>query len=227
MTSATACDRSSGPPLPAMSRKRATTLSSMVSTKPFALFLKRLGRLRISGNSPAVEPRIGGGVFRVRHGEHQVAAHLVDSGVMELSLEREENGFVAGHVEVGHTQDERLVALVGTAIQQVRGFGVGARHDDSGHAHNVELKTRGIEALDLLVLRHQHFAALVSALLHAWLLVFDVVARYTNFHEAANQVPDVGVSSVAGIGIGDNEWSIVDFGRSRPLFSVMRERKKC
>src|SRR5664279_2408669 len=110
---------------------------------------------------------------------------------MELSLESEEYGLVSRYLQVGDAQDERLVALVRTSVQQAGRFGVGARHDDSGHPHDVELQSRGIEALDLIVLRHQHFAALVTALLYARLLVLDVVTGHPDFHESADQVPNV------------------------------------
>src|ERR1035437_5002617 len=86
---------------------------------------------------------------------------------MELSLESEEYGLVTRYLQVGDAQDERLVALVRTSLQEVRRLGVGTRNDDSGHPHNVQLESRGIEALDLVVLRHQHLAALVAALLYA------------------------------------------------------------
>src|ERR1017187_7870325 len=123
---------------------------------------------------------------------------------MELSLESEEYGLVTRYLQVGDARSERLVALVRTSLQEVRRLGVGTRNDDSGHPHNVQLESRGIEALDLVVLRHQHFATLVAALLNAWLLVLDVVTGYADLHESADQVPDVSVSSMAGIGIRNN-----------------------
>src|SRR5208283_4912196 len=151
---------------------------------------------------------------------------LIDSGLIELSLESEEYGLVARHIQVGYAQDERLVAFVRTSLQQVRRLGVGARHDDSGHVHNVQLETRGVEALDLVVLRHQHLATLVAALLNARLLVLDVITGYADFHEAANQVPDVSVSSVAGIGIRNNERPIIELGSGRALFRFHAGPKK-
>ena len=137
---------------------------------------------------------------------------------MELALDGQEHGLVAGHIEIGHAQNEGLIALVGTAIEQARRLGVGASHDDARHTHDIELEARGIEAQDLLVLRHQHLTALVSALLVARLLVFDVVSRHAHFHEAANQVAHVRVSAVSGIGVGDDERPIVEFWRGGPLF---------
>jgi len=45
-----------------------------------------------------------------------------------------------------------------------------------------------------------------------------VVTRHTDLHESADQVPDVSVSSVTGIGIRNNEGPIIDFGSGRQLF---------
>jgi hypothetical protein len=60
-----------------------------------------------------------------------------------------------------------------------------------GHLHDVELEAGGAEPLDLLVLPHEHLAALVAALLHAGLLVLDVVARDADLDEAAHEVAHV------------------------------------
>ena len=99
-----------------------------------------------------------------------------------------ERGLVARHVTVGRAQDERLIALVAAAIEKVRGLGVRAGDDDARHPHDVELEARGVEPLDLLVLRHQHLAALVAALLDAGLLVLDVIAGHADFDEPANEI---------------------------------------
>ena len=96
-----------------------------------------------------------------------------------------------------------------------------------GHPHDVELEARGVQALDLFVLRHQHLAALVAAFLHARFLVLDVVSRHADLDESANQVAHMSVASMSGIGVGDDERPIVDFGGGSPLPRVMRERKKC
>ena len=86
-----------------------------------------------------------------------------------------------------------------------------------GHAHDVELEARGVEPLDLLVLGHEHLAALVAALLGARLLVLDVVAGHADLDEAADQVAHVGVAAVAGVGVGDDERAEVDLRRGLAL----------
>ena len=129
---------------------------------------------------------------------------------MERRSTARKRDLVGRHVEVGGAQDERLIALVAAAVEQRGGLGVGARHDDARHAHDVELEARGVEALDLLVLGHQHLAALVAALLRAGLLVLDVVAGHAGLDEAADQVAHVRVAAVAGVGVGDDERAEVD-----------------
>ena len=113
-------------------------------------------------------------------------------------------------MEVGRAEDERLIALVASPVEQGRRFGVGARHDDPGHLHDVELEARRAEALDLLVLGDEHLAALVPALLHAGLLILDVIAGHAHLDEAAHQVPHVRVAAVSGVGVGDDEGAKVD-----------------
>ena len=100
-------------------------------------------------------------------------------------------------MQVRHAQDEGLIALVRAAVQKAGGLGVGARDNDAGNLHDIELEARSIEPLHLLVLRDQHLAALVAALLHARLLIFDVIAGNAHFHEAANQIANVRIAAVA------------------------------
>ena len=115
----------------------------------------------------------------------------VDARSWKLRIIARKPALYGGHLEVGGAEDERLVALVAAAVEQVGRLGVGARDDDAGHAHDVELEAGGVETLDLLVRRHQHLAALVAALLRARLLVLDVVARHADLDEAADQVAHV------------------------------------
>ena len=102
-------------------------------------------------------------------------------------------------------------------VEERRGLGVGAGDDDAGDPHDVELEARGVEALDLLVLRDEHLAALVAALLHAGLLILDVIAGHADLDEAANQVAHVRVAAVAGVGVGDDEGAVVDDRRRLAL----------
>ncbi len=115
------------------------------------------------------------------------------------------HGLVGRHVEVRRAKQERLIALVAATVDQVGGFGVGAGDDDARNAHDVELEAGRVQSLVLLVLRHQHLAALVAALLGARALVLDVVARNAGLDEAADQVAHVRIAAVAGVGVGDDE----------------------
>ena len=140
-----------------------------------------------------------------RDGVEQVAVELGDSQLVEVLDQRQEARLVGRHVEVGRAEQERLVALVAAAVDQVGGLGVGAGDDDAGDAHDVELEAGRVQPLVLLVLRHQHLAALVAALLGARALVLDVVAGHAGLDEAADEVAHVRVAAVAGVGVGDDE----------------------
>src|ERR1019366_5170418 len=91
------------------------------------------------------------------------------------------------------------------AVDQIGSFGVGAGNDKARNAHDVELEAGRVQSLVLLVLCHKHFATLMAALLGARTLVLDVVARHASLYEAADQVADVRVAAVAGVGVGDDE----------------------
>ena len=141
--------------------------------------------------------------------------------------QRQEARLVGRHRPVGHAQDEGLVALVAAAVQQVGRLGVGAGDDDAWHAHDVELEPGGAEPLDLLVLGHQHLAALVPAFLGARLLVLDVVPRDADLDEPADQVAHVGVAAVSGVRVGDDVGAEVDLRRCvARSASVIRSRAK-
>jgi hypothetical protein len=57
----------------------------------------------------------------------------------------------------------------------------------------------------------------VAALLHAGLLVLDVVAGHADLDEAADEVAHVRVAAVAGVGVGDDERPEVDERRRGAL----------
>jgi hypothetical protein len=138
-----------------------------------------------------------------------VAVDLVDAGLME-TLEHGQVAYLVGrHVHVGRAENERLVALVAPTVEQRRRLGVGARHDDARHAHDVELEARRVEPLDLLVRSDEHLAALVAALLGAGPLVLDVVAGDAGLDETTDQVAHVRIAAVAGIGVGDDERAVI------------------
>ena len=57
-----------------------------------------------------------------------------------------------------------------------------------------------------------------KTLVNTGLLIFDVVPGYAGFHKSANQVSDMRVTPVPGVGVGDDERAEVDFGRASALF---------
>ena len=103
-----------------------------------------------------------------------------------------------------------MVSLIAAAVEEVRGFGVGAGHDDAGDAHDVELEARGREPFDLLVNADEHLAALVAALLRARALILNVVAGHADLDKPPDQVAHVRVATVSGVGVGDDERPVVD-----------------
>ena len=103
-----------------------------------------------------------------------------------------------------------MITLIAVAVQQGCRFGVGACDDDPSDLHDVQLETGGVQTFDLLVNRDQDFAALVPAFFGAGLLVFDVVAGNTGFDESLDKIFDVDLTAVPGIGISNDEWTVVD-----------------
>ena len=86
-----------------------------------------------------------------------------------------------------------------------------------GHVHHIQLEASRVEPLDLLVDRDEHFATLMAALLATRFLILDVIAGYTHFDEATDEIPHVSISAVARVGIGDDERPVVVLRRGRPL----------
>ena len=179
-------------PRPRRRRRRPRAASAIGSASPWR-----------SSQASAAASCLGG------EGVEQVAVDLGHAEVVEALHQRQVGGLVRGHFDVGGAEDERLVALVAVAVEQGGGLGVGAGDEDAAHPHDVELEARRVEALDLLVLAHQHLAPLVAALLGARALVLDVVAGHPGLDEAADQVADVRVAAVAGVGVGDDERPVV------------------
>ena len=169
------------------------------------------------GEPRSLQPRVCGvraaGIDRVQ----PMAHHLRDAGGIETPHHRHMRDPVRRDIRGGDAEDEGLVALVGRAVEQSRSLGIRPGDDDPRHAHDVELEPGSIEALDLLVTRDEHLAGLVPALLGTRLLVLDVVPRNTDFHEPTDQVPNVGITAVAGVGIGDDPGREVDLGSVRAL----------
>ena len=157
----------------------------------------------------ALQPLPGDGVLSGRSGVQQMAVEFVDSQLVEMLNQRQEARLIGRHVGVGRPNQEGLIALVAATVDQVGGFGVGSGDDDARNSHHVELEAGRVQALVLLVLCHKHLAALMAALLGARTLVLDVVARNADFHEAADQVANVRIAAVAGVGVGDDERSEV------------------
>src|SRR6185369_12129963 len=124
---------------------------------------------------------------------------------MEMLDQREEAWLVGRHLRICRPNQEGLVALVASSVNEVGCFSIGTGDDEARNTHDVELKAGRVQSLVLLVLRHEHFAALMATLLRARTLVLDVIARNAGFHKAADQVAHVGLATMASIGVGDDE----------------------
>src|SRR5271165_4315054 len=134
-----------------------------------------------------------------------MAVEFSDSQLVKMLDQRQEARLVGRYVGVRRPKQERLIALIAATVDQVGGFGVGAGDDKPRDAHDVELEAGRVQSLVLLVLCHKHFAALMAALLGAWALILDMVARHTGLHEATDKVANVWLAAVAGVGVGDDE----------------------
>ena len=142
---------------------------------------------------------------------------LLEPEVVQGLQDRQEADAIARQVEIRRTEDERLVSLIAAVVEERRGLGVGSSHDDARHPHDVELKARRVEPLVLLVLADEDLAGLVTALLGARLLVLDVVARHASFDEATDEIPNMRVTTVAGVRVGDDERPEVDLPGGEPV----------
>ena len=73
----------------------------------------------------ALQPCVGGGVLAVGKRVEKMPLQLLDSRLVEPSHHRKEARLVRRDLEVGGAEEERLVALVGAAVDQVCRLGVG------------------------------------------------------------------------------------------------------
>jgi hypothetical protein len=173
----------------------------------------RAGGLVDGGEEPDLrEPRVGVPVFLIGDRVDQVAVDLVEAFVVQTSHHGEVRSLVWGNRPVCRPENEGLVAIIPTAVQEVRGLGIGPGDDDSRHTHDVQLKPSGVQALDLLILGDQDLPALMAAFLGAGLLVLDVVARHADLDEPPNQIAHMSIPTVASVGISDDEGRKIDLG---------------
>jgi hypothetical protein len=141
-----------------------------------------------------------------------MAVDLLDPELVEALQNGEVGDLATRETDVRGTENERVIALVAPTVQEGRRLGVGASDDDPRHAHDVELEAGRVQPLDLFVDWHQDLARLMAALLHARLLILDVIAGNPGLDEATDQVADVGIAAVTGVGIRDEKWAVVDLG---------------
>ena len=88
--------------------------------------------------------------------------------------------------------------------------GVGSRHDQRGHAHDIGRQTGCDQLLDCLHGRHQDFAAQMSALFGGGELVLEVHAGGAGFDHGLHQFESIQVAAETGFGVGDQRSEPVD-----------------
>ena len=113
-----------------------------------------------------------------------------------------------------------VVTFVAAAVEEGGGFCIGTSHDDARHLHDVELQTSSVKTLDLLIYWDQNLASLMSAFLDTRFLVFNMIAGHTHLDKATDQVPHVGIATMACVSIGDDEWPVVDFRSLGTFFFI-------
>ena len=228
--------RQAGLGLPRLQVPRLDTVQQRLGRRPAGLLERRRALFEHAHHAGPLQP--GAGLVVLRGGDlvQQMTARVVDAQLAELPQDGEIADLVGRQIHAGGAQDERMIALVPAPLQERGRFGVGPGHDDAGHLHDVELEARGAQPLDLLVHAHQHLPPLVPALLGPGLLVLDVIARDPGLDETTDQVPDVRVAAMPGVGVGDDERPVVDLGgrgtlrlahprAGEPLVPVRREQR--
>jgi hypothetical protein len=126
-------------------------------------------------------------------------------GILDAALD-----VVEAFVGAVLAQDERLIALVDIAGDQLRRVGVGARHDQGGHVHHVGGQARGNQLLDEFADGHQHLAAHVAALLGRGELVLEVDAGRAGLDHRLHQLIGVERAAKARLGVGHDGRHPVD-----------------
>lgn len=76
------------------------------------------------GDAVACQPGVGDGVFALGQGVEQVSVEFGDALFVEAAHHRQEAGLVRRDVEVGDAEQERVVAFVSAAVEQVRSLRV-------------------------------------------------------------------------------------------------------
>ena len=203
--------------LPRLQVRRLDLFQQCLDRRPVGLLERLRALFEHAHYARPREPGAGLVVLRGGDLEQQMTARVVDAQLAELPQEGEVADLVGRQFSVGGAQDERLIALVPAPLQERGRFGVGSGHDEPGHLHDVELEAGGVQPLDLLVHADEHLPSLVPALLGARLLVLDVVARDPDLDETADQIPDVRVAAVSGVGVGDDERPVIDLRGGSPL----------
>ena len=109
-------------------------------------------------------------------------------------------------------RDERRVGFINVRSHQAGGFGIGARHDQRRHAHDVRGEARGVEGADEAARGHKDLAAQVAALLFGGELVLEMHRGRPGLDHRLHQFESVERAAETRFGVGDDGNEIVDLG---------------
>ena len=101
-------------------------------------------------------------------------------------------------------EDERAIALVDVAREELRAVGVGARDDDRRHAHTSAARRAATSVRMNWRRGDEHLAAHVPALLLARELVLEVNARGARLDHRLHELERVERAAESGLGVGDD-----------------------
>src|SRR2546422_2789998 len=198
--------------------KRLLDNRSLALFQAFDLFIDKRKKANV------LKPCESNLVISVGDFVQEMARYLIYPFLIKPLEDRQGGNFIAWHMDICRTEDERLISLVPSSIQIGRRLGISPGNDDSRNFHDIELKPGGIEPLDLLILRNQNLSGLMTAFLNAGLLILNMISRHTDLDKPPDKITNMGLTPVAGIGIGNNKRPAISFrvgpsfffGHSRP-----------
>ena len=106
--------------------------------------------------------------------------------------------------------DERTVALIDVAGQELRRLGIGAAQQHGRYPLDIGGEPGGIQGPDVLADRHQHLAAEMTTFLFRSELVLEMHAGSARLDHRLHQFVGVERAAEAGFGIGNDRRHIIN-----------------
>ena len=155
-----------------------------------------------------------------------MAVNLGNAFVEELPHHRQKGHLIAGDIDLGCSKDKAVIAFIATAVEEGRGFSVRPGNDNPADFHQVQLEAGCIKAFDLFIHRYQNLAGLMATFFNTRLLILNVITGNAGFNKAADQITHMGVATMAGIGVGNDEGAVIDLGNLFLLFITHAQAQK-